>query len=264
MPDSTLSAAWIAIANAVNLRDVGGLPCRDGGTTRSRVLLRSGTLRQLTADDAATLCAVYGVSTVVDLRTARELRDDGPSALARHGITTLHVPLIAGDRAALPEADRPDVDPADALRQAYRGLVTRRGHLISTVARHIAGNNHGSTLVHCAAGKDRTGVAVAVVLDAAGVSRDAVLADYEATNEVIGELVATLATIPAYASEVERVPKAAHRTQPQALTELLDHLDRHFGGAAGWLQTRHGWTDTELATLQRRLAQPAASGLPVA
>jgi protein tyrosine/serine phosphatase len=166
---------WISIGNAVNLRDTGGLACRDGATTRHRALLRSGTLRQLTAGDAVTLIEVCGVRTVLDLRTARELASEGPSALARAGLATVHLPLIRDDQLALPEAED-QADVTAALRRAYQSYLDERGHHIATAARLVAASA-GATLVHCAAGKDRTGVTVALLLDAVGVERSEVIAD---------------------------------------------------------------------------------------
>jgi protein-tyrosine phosphatase len=158
----TLTLPWISIGNAVNLRDTGGLACRDGATTRHRALLRSGTLRQLTAGDAVTLIEVCGVRTVLDLRTARELASEGPSALARAGLATVHLPLIRDDQLALPEAED-QADVTAALRRAYQSYLDDRGHHIATAARLVAASA-GATLVHCAAGKDRTGVTVALLL----------------------------------------------------------------------------------------------------
>ena len=79
----TAHRSWLPIDGGPNLCDVGGLPCRGEGSTRHGTLLRSGSLRPLTPDDAATLMTVLGVATVIDLRTARELEADGPSVLAQ-------------------------------------------------------------------------------------------------------------------------------------------------------------------------------------
>jgi len=80
-----VSTSRLSVDNAINLRDVGGLACRGGGSTRHLVLLRSGSLRLLAPDDARVLLSVYGVGVVVDLRTAHEVWADGPSALAGRG-----------------------------------------------------------------------------------------------------------------------------------------------------------------------------------
>jgi protein-tyrosine phosphatase len=245
-------ASWLSINGGLNLRDVGGLPCTNGGSTRHGVLLRSGSLRLLTADDAAALMAVLGVETVVDLRTAREVAADGPSVLARAGVATLHLPLVRDDQLALPEAQH-DTDPAAALERAYRSYLGDRGHHLVAAARTVA-RSAGATLVHCAAGKDRTGVTVAMLLSAVGVERAAVVADYTATNDVIEHIVRSLAEMYGYEREIEGVDMAAHLARPAVLSAVLEDLDDEYGGAAGWLR-RHGLAEGELAALRRRLVR---------
>ena len=112
--------------------------------------------------------------------------------------------------------------------------------------------------MHCAAGKDRTGVAVAMVLDAVGVERAAVVADYTATNDEIEHIVRTLAA--AYGPrEITGVPTAAHLARPAGLTELLERVDADHGGSAAWLR-RRGLTEHELTMLRHRLVRPTPPG----
>ena len=255
----------LPIDGAVNLRDVGGLPCRGGGSTRHGVLLRSGTLRLLTEADAGRADDRPRRRTVVDLRTARELAVDGPSVLARAGAATVHLPVARDNRPALPESADPDA-PTAALARTYRQYLDERGHHIATAARLVAVSDR-AVLLQCAAGKDRTGVTVALLLDAVGVERSAVVADYTATNDVIEEVVRALVAAQGYTREIEGADLDAHRARPRVLGDLLDGVDREYGGGAAWLRT-HGLTDPELVALRRRLVRfPAVrpgSGGPVA
>ena len=98
------------------------------------------------------------------------------------------------------------------MGRTYRAYLDERGHHLVTAARVVAASP-GATLVHCAAGKDRTGVTVAMLLDAVGVERSAVVADYAATNDVIEELVRVLAAAYDYTGEIEGVDMAAHRAR---------------------------------------------------
>lgn len=251
------TARWqLTIDGALNLRDIGGLPCRAGGSTRHGVLLRSGSLRLLSDADARVLMTVLDVGTVVDLRTARELAADGPSVLARAGVATVHLPLARDDRPALPESADPR-DPAAALRRTYQDYLDERGHHIATAARLVAASDR-AVLLHCAAGKDRTGVTVALLLDAVGVERSAVVVDYTATNDVIEQVVRALA---AEHGTIEGVDSEVHRVRPAVLGDLLDDVDREFGGAAPWLLA-HGLTDAELAALRHRLVRSPAARPP--
>ena len=112
--------------------------------------------------------------------------------------------------------------------------------------------------MHCAAGKDRTGVTVALLLDAVGVERSEVIADYVATNDVLAQVMTTLGTMYGYVNEVERADLSAHLARPAALNAVLERLDDEHGGAAGWLRGQ-GLDDVELAALRHRLVRPHAS-----
>jgi protein tyrosine/serine phosphatase len=244
---------WLPLRTALNLRDVGGLPVAGGGSVRPRTLLRSGSLRQLSPADAATLVAEFGLRTVVDLRTPEELAVDGPSNLAKAGVATAHLPLISDVDDAVLKAQG-DTDAVRVLTDAYQAFLDQRGEHLVTAARLVAWTGSGSVLVHCAAGKDRTGVTIAVLLDAVGVDRAAVLADYDVTNEVIADVLANLVAALGDESMISRIPLAMQRAQPDALRAVLDRMDRDFGGAAGWLRSR-GFDNTELELLRHRLVE---------
>lgn len=239
---------------ALNLRDVGGMPVNGGGIVRPRTLLRSGSLRCLSAADAAALLTEWNLRTVVDLRTPAELAADGPTRLADAGIATAHLPLMADSAIALSRmrGDDSDDGAVEALAQAYNSFVEHRGGHILTVARLLAWSADGSLLVHCSAGKDRTGVTIAILLDAVGVRRDAVIADYAKTNEVIDDVLDALARSPKSSISLDDIPLAARRAQPDALRAVLERLDRDFGGGAGWLRAM-GLEPAESARLRRRL-----------
>ncbi|MBV9315091.1 MAG: tyrosine-protein phosphatase [Pseudonocardia sp.] len=245
--------SWLWLESALNLRDVGGLPVVAGGYIRPKTLLRSGSLRQLSAADAATLISEFGLHTVVDLRTPGELAADGPSALARAGIATMHLPLVADVEEALRRV-RGGVDAVPTMTLVYQEFLGRRGEHLVTVARLVAWRRTGSVLVHCAAGKDRTGVATAILLDAVGADRAAVIADYVASNEVIEHVLATLAGFRGNALALSAIPLALRMAQPEAMRAILDQLDRDYGGAAGWLCSR-GLDPAELELLRRRLVR---------
>jgi protein-tyrosine phosphatase len=251
--DRAAAPLWLPLSTALNLRDVGGLPVAGGGSVRARTLLRSGSLRQLSPADAATLVAEFGLRTVVDLRTPEELAVDGPSSLAKVGVATAHLPLISDVDDAVLKAQG-DTDAVRVLTDAYQAFLDQRGEHLVTAARLVAWTGSGSVLVHCAAGKDRTGVTIAVLLDAVGVDRAAVLADYEVTNEVIADVLASLVAALGDESMISRVPLAMKRAQPDALRAVLDRMDREFGGAAGWLRV-HGFDNTELDLLRHRLVE---------
>jgi protein-tyrosine phosphatase len=242
---------WLALEGLDNIRDVGGLPLRDGGTTRSGVLLRSASLRHCTPADVTHLVDDFGLRLVLDLRTRREIERDGPTALAEAGVETVALSFIPEEGREFPET-QDDIDP---LTIAYLGYLRDRADNVVTAVRRLAAADAGPTLVHCAAGKDRTGVLVALVLDAVGVERDAVVADYALSAE---RMEALFRRWTAASGEPMPADLTPHLPRAEAMAAVLAHLDDEYGtngvgGAAGWLRA-NGLDEESLTRLRERLA----------
>ncbi len=281
--------SWIDLEGAANVRDVGGLPTVDGRVTRSGVLLRADNLQDLTASDVQRLVGELGLRTVVDLRSTGEVHLTVPTPLdgrVRHVQLSLIpewdgepereevdravqdmteepagpdvdvevVPEVDVD-AALPQLsdfDRRDRrDPAD-LTSHYVGYVEGAGANVGRALKVLADPDSGPTLVHCAAGKDRTGVVVALALAVAGVGHDEIVRDYAMTADVIDALVAKLAASPTYAEDMDRRDVASHTPRADTMDRVLTLLDERFGGPAGWLDA-HGFGPEDRARLRSRL-----------
>jgi protein-tyrosine phosphatase len=263
MAAETTQERWVDLDGAVNVRDLGGLEIAGGGRTAPGVMLRSDNLQGLTERDVARLVDGHGVRVVVDLRTRTEVELEGPGPLASDNRVELR------HRSLLPEAgDRTDVmadgmlpwqgrrlegDPEEtpAVR-AYLGYLRDRPDSIVAALRDVA-DSDAATIVHCAAGKDRTGVVCALALASVGVAREAIVADYVATGDRLAPLLARLRASPTYAADLEGRADASHRPRPETMTRVLDVLDEHHGGAAGWL-AEHGFDEDDRAALRRRLA----------
>jgi rhodanese-related sulfurtransferase len=235
---------WLALEGLDNIRDVGGLPLRDGGTTRRGVLLRSASLRYCTQADITHLVEEFGLRLVLDLRTQREReRTVSPAAFAEAGVETVALSFIPEEGRELPETEE-DVDP---LVHIYLGYLRDRAENVVAAVRRLSAA--GPTLVHCAAGKDRTGVFVALVLDAVGVERDAVVADYALSGERIEALFRRWTAASGEPMPDDLTP---HLPRAEAMAAVLDHLDAEHGGAAGWLRA-HGLEEDSFTRLRERL-----------
>jgi len=115
--------------------------------------------------------------------------------------------------------------------------------------------DRGAALVHCAAGKDRTGVVVALALTAAGVRPQAVVADYAATGERTEAILSRLRRSPTYARDLDSLPAEAHRARPETMAAFLEQMESRYGGVARWL-TDHGLNAEELDLLRAKLRHP--------
>lgn len=256
---------WIDLEGAVNVRDLGGLPTEDGCQTVGGRLLRADNLQELSASDVARLVGDIGVTTVVDLRSSAELASEGPAPLdIVPGVRHAHHPVIpeiglATDAAAEALLIRTKQDksrfPGDPTCGHYLGYLEDRPDQVVGALQSIA-QDRGAALVHCAAGKDRTGVVVALALTAAGVRPEAVIADYAATGERTEALLSRLRRSPTYARDIDSLPAQAHRPRPETMAAFLEQMDTRHGGVTRWL-TDHGLSADELDRLRVKL-RPAS------
>ena len=256
---------WLALEGTANARDVGGLRLEGGGEVARGRLLRADNLQDLTPGDVAALVDGLGLSVVVDLRTAAEVEMEGPGPLSGvEGVAIAHhslYPETGGHTDLDAETVKPwysmthhPEDEGEApVVQAYLGYLRRRPDSVVEAVRLIAEPpGGGAALVHCAAGKDRTGVVVALALDAAGVARADIVADYLVTRERIEGIVARLAASPTYAREIRTEDPDSHAPVDGTTERLLELVDERHGGSAAWLEA-HGLAGAALGMLRERL-----------
>ena len=256
---------WIDLEGAVNVRDLGGLPTEDGRETVGGRLLRADNLQELSPSDVAALVGEIGVTTIVDLRSLAELRSEGPAPLdAVPGVRHVLHPVIpevgsATDAAAEALLIRQDQDksrfPGDPVCGHYLGYLEDRPDQVVSALRSIA-HDQGTALVHCAAGKDRTGVVVALALTAASVRPQAVIADYAATGDRTEAILGRLRRSPTYTRDIDSLPAESHRPRPETMAAFLEQMDSRYGGVARWLAD-HGLSPTDLNLLRAKLRYPA-------
>jgi protein-tyrosine phosphatase len=221
-----------------NLRDVRGMRTEDGRIVRRGVLYRGEAPRSARADGCDV--AIWPPATVIDLRAPEEYL--GPHPLA----TVADVHCVPLGKSLAPALAAEQTDDRD-LAQAYRHLVQDAAGEIARITALVA-SGPGPVLVHCTAGKDRTGIVVAVLLRAIGVRRADVVADYMRTEANLPRLWAALhgAGVPSPRN------RALLGVQADALEAVLDEVEGAPGGVIGWL-TAHGVPESDLQRLSERL-----------
>ncbi len=272
---STRTDRWLRLDGTTNTRDLGGLPTLDGGTTVPGRILRSDNLQTLSDADVQRLVQEVRLREVIDLRTTAEVLLEGRGPLrAVPEVIHRHFSLLPErghhtDVFAVEESEVGDL-PADwaesilprqvadtdageppAVR-SYLGYLGHRSDNVLGALRALAAGGDGAAAVHCAAGKDRTGVVVALSLAVAGVPHEEIVADYALTAEVIDALVAKLAASPTYAEDMVTRDVASHTPRAETMDRVLRLLDERHGGPLGWLSA-HGFGAEEQAALRARL-----------
>lgn len=230
-----------------NFRGLGSLPVGQR-LTKEGVLFRSDALHLL-SDEGRSLLRELKIATILDLRDDEEVLH-APSALAGLDLEVLRGNVLAGALGA-------SLQNLPTLPGLYRMILAQGGSVAVGLARSVITNaSQGrATLVHCTAGKDRTGVMVALLLDAVGVDRDVIVADYAGTEaNLAGEW---LEGVKALLGKMgvplnEHILAIAGGSPASAMLETLDVLDADFGGGAGYLG-RHGLTAPELEALRAAL-----------
>ena len=274
---STRTDRWVRLDGTANMRDLGGLPTTDGARTVPGRILRSDNLQTLSADDVARLRSEFGLREVIDLRTTAEILLEGRGPLRDvPEVTHRHFSLLPErghhtDVFAVEEDDEPlgdlssgwvetllprmtathDQGEPPAVRSYLGYLSDRPDHVVGAL-RALTAAEPGASVVHCAAGKDRTGVVVALALAVADVPHEEIVADYAMTADVIEALVARLAASPTYAEDMEQRDIGSHTPRAETMDRLLTVLDERFDGPVGWLEA-HGFGAAERAALKARL-----------
>lgn len=254
---------WIDLEGAHNVRDLGALPA-GSGVTRHGVLLRSDALDELTAEDVRRLVDELDLAHVVDLRSGSERLERGRGRLGASGVRYTEPEVIgpadlarrAEVRAAAVAAGHP---PTQILSEGYIELLDIGAGAFVEAFERIVEPGGAPALVHCAIGKDRTGVLVALLLDAAGVDRAAIATDYGRSGERMEPIIARWLS-PERAPQrrramTEQLAAFTATSAPETMDLVLAHLDQRWGGGAEFL-VHHGASPRRIEDWRRLLVDP--------
>lgn len=251
-----------------NFRDVGGLPTNDGRRLRRGVLFRSGHLAHATDDDAAFLGGL-GLHTVFDFRNSADQALEGHD-VRLPGVRNVNIPLSDpadgaefwkmvrdGELEQLRDVLR-DGQAAARMISTYRAIIVHRTAEHGRVL-HALADGGVPALMHCAAGKDRAGLSIAIALLALGVERDAIEEDYLLSNSPqhryrIHRGDTSKEPLPA---EVQELISPLFDARATYLAAAFTTMDERYGGVEAYLTQGLGLADDTRERLRKRMLEDA-------
>ena len=238
----------------LNVRELGGLPTRDGDETRFGAVVRADSVRQL-SDDGWQALVDHGIRTVIDLRGDHERAEDPPGEVP---VEVVHVPFLEageaewegiGNELDAAVAAAPDV--ATATHDVYLIFLERFRSNVAAAVRAVANAPDGGIVIHCAGGKDRTGLLSAFLLHLAGVDSAEIAADYALSEERLRPRHEAWFEAAESEEDLERLRRIA-QTPAASMVGVFAELEQRYGGVEAYLRDA-GVTDEELELVRERL-----------
>jgi len=241
----TIANRELRLEVAHNVRHLGGYPAREGRTT-SDAVIRSAGLHRLTAKGLGAL-ADAGVKVIVDLRSTVERERDVTPDPSAAGIAHVFAPVFEQDHSPVGAAGSEFPGYFVVYQRILESGRTAYRTLFETVA-----ETDGKVVFHCAAGKDRTGVAAALMLALAGVEDETIVEDYAQSSRLLEPLLAEWLPKMAERGIDEVKARQLMASEPEDMRRTLEHVDALYGGAAGYLESI-GVSATVLSAVKARM-----------
>jgi protein-tyrosine phosphatase len=236
------------LQGASNFRDLGGYPTGDGHTVRWRQLFRSNHLGHLTQDDVKVVRDL-GVKHAFDFRGADE-RTAAACVVEEISVHSLPIEptVVAALRARLQARALSSGDALEIMRESYRGYVRLNTHSFREMFAHLL-EDGAPSVIHCTAGKDRTGFACALVLNALGVSDKVIGEDYLLTNRFYRRDPNSAPDLPT------DVRQAIGSVDASFLAAGFDAVNAQYGNLEGYFREGLGLGTSERTELRKRFLQ---------
>jgi protein-tyrosine phosphatase len=234
------------LIGASNFRDLGGYPASNGRTVRWRQIFRSNHLGHLTDDDIAVVRGL-GVRSAFDFR-GREERTAAPCAISEITVHSLAVEptVVAALRAIAAAGTRLSSDHAiDVMRDSYRNYVQQNTPRFRDLFAHLV-ENRAPQVIHCTAGKDRTGFACALILHTLGVPDAVILDDYLLTSRYYRRDPSASTDLP------DEVKQVLGSVQAPFLAAAFEAIDADYGTLETYLHEGLGIGTAERKELEAR------------
>jgi protein-tyrosine phosphatase len=242
-------ARHLNLAGASNFRDLGGYPTRDGRVVRWRQLFRSNHLGRLTEDDVAMVRSL-GVRSAFDFRGQQE-RTEALCGVADITVHSLPVePTVVASLRAIAATGTPlsTQHAIQVMQNSYRSYVQENTPRFRALFAHLA-EDRAPLVIHCTAGKDRTGFACALILHAFGVPDQVISEDYLLTNHFYRRDPTASSDLP------ENVRQVLGSVQEAFLAAAFEAIDADYGDLETYFREGLGLGVTERAALAARYLQ---------
>lgn len=242
-------AEELRIDGLVNVRDLGGIPTADGRRVRSRQVIRGDNPKALTDEGQGEFAEVVAPAVIVDLRIQLEVH--------REGYTVLHDPVRILNLPMLPQSGvnqaQIDAGAADNLVDDYLRQIDVNAESVVAALRLISDPANRPVFVHCTAGKDRTGIVIAMLLSLLGVEDEVIVADYHVTTKNMAPVLERIRTAPVFKENgLADAPDWIFASEPETMREFLRRFREAHGDAEQWALSR-GLAAEEIDRLRQTL-----------
>jgi protein tyrosine/serine phosphatase len=284
-PVPILPPPFINVPFLANLRDVAqSLPSTSPPTITPQLLYRSADPSNVDLDGLSQVHNALNIRTIFDLRSGPEIANSGSldqweERIAQFNSAHGSIPSRGAGKSAVQRIWAPvfqtedynpealalrfnhygDADPARGFVKAYAQILEHGGKNFGVILRHLARTDVGGTLVHCTAGKDRTGVLVAVLLALIGVDAERIAVDYQLTEIGLADRrpmgVARLVSTGAFGKESEEAAAAAGRmlsAKKESMLATVKFICEEYGSAESYVKMNCGLSDRDIEALRRR------------
>ncbi|KAI9000781.1 protein-tyrosine phosphatase-like protein [Trametes punicea] len=255
---------FVSISGVVNVRDLGSYPtCYPGLITRPGLVYRSGEISHITPEGVQQLRGL-GITTVYDFRSETEMAKYETPIPTLEGVEIVHIPVF-GTEDYSPEAMARRFElyasgKTEAFMILYAQILDNAGPAFGVVLRHIRDRPDSPCLFHCTAGKDRTGILAAILLELAGVEHEAIARDYALTR--VGRepardmIMKRLSKLPFFATNTDAALNM-FSSRAETMYSFLRMLADRYGGVEAYLKNVVGLTDDDIAIIRKNFLVPA-------
>lgn len=243
-----MRATELSVDGLVNVRDLGGMVTADGRAIRAGRVIRSDNPKALTEVGLEQLRLQIAPSTVIDLRIPLEFRREGYDL--GPGIEIVNCPMTPQSGV---NQEQIDAGMCDNLIDDYMRQIEVNGRYVIEALSVIADPARQPVVVHCTAGKDRTGIIIAMLLDILGVEHEHIVADYHVTTKNMAPVIERIRTAPVFRENgLASAPDWIFASDPETMEGFLARMTETYGGAEAWALAE-GLTPEQIASLRASL-----------